>query len=243
MAEIKMFPYNILAEGATTVTGDPDTGYPEARLYDFSIDFYWKDTASDTYVFQVNQSTTLPIDLLVVEIHNFSGLTIHWEYSDNGSDWTAAVSSWVAGADQIIKTLDVALSHKYWRVRVISAVNPQCTEIYMSGGYSFRVDFQTEPESGDLDNVIWQESLGGLERSVKLGEERKTRNYRLILDNTAVLSFRTATAYMNNYSRPFYFGDHESNYWLARFKSISKERHMADEAGLVSRNIEILEVL
>lgn len=244
MGQIKIYPYNILAEGSVTVTGDPDTGYPEARLYDHSINFYWKDTATTTtYIFHVNQSTTYPVDLLAIESHNFSGLTLHWEYSDNDADWSAAVPSWSAGSGQILKALDSALSHQYWRLRVISATNPQCTEIFMSGGYAFNVDFGEEPETEDIDNVLWQEMLGGIERSVKLGEERKARSYRIVLNNTAALSFRTAVGYMNNYSQPFYFRDHEQDYWLARFRSISKETHLTDKVGVVARDVEVIEML
>jgi len=245
MGQIKIYPYNILAEGTTTVTGDPDSGYPEARLYDFSIDFYWKKTAAaSTYFFHTDQgSTILPVDFLAIETHTFNGLTVHWEYSDNDSDWYAAVSSFVSGSGQIIKTLASPLSHQYWRVRVISATSPRCTEIFMSRGYAFNVDFGEEPESADIDNVIWQEMLGGLERSVKLGEERKSKEYTVVLDNTAALNFRTAVGYMENYSRPFYFKDHEDNYWLARFQSVSRETHLTDEVGLVSRNVEVVEIL
>ena len=40
---IKFYPYNILEFGTVTVTGDPDSGYPESRLYDRAISLYWKD--------------------------------------------------------------------------------------------------------------------------------------------------------------------------------------------------------
>lgn len=245
MAQIKIYPYNILAEGTTIVDGDPDTGYPEARLYDFSINFYWKDTVSGSVTFHVDQGALiLPVDLLAIDTHNFSGLTMHWEYSDNDSDWTPAVTSWAQGSNsKIVKNLSTALTHRYWRVRIISATNPQCTEIYMSGSSVFNVTFESEPGKVDIDNVLWQEALGGFERSVKLGPDRKLEDYSLILNNTDALSFRTAVGYMSNYSRPFYFGDHESNYWLARFKSISREVHITDEVGLVSRDIEIIEMI
>lgn len=50
MAEtIKIFSFNILETGTVTVTGSPDTGYPEARLWDRSANLYWKVTTGDTY--------------------------------------------------------------------------------------------------------------------------------------------------------------------------------------------------
>jgi len=53
---IKFYPYNILESGTVTVTGTADTGYPESRLYDRSINLLWKyTTGAMEIIFQVDQ--------------------------------------------------------------------------------------------------------------------------------------------------------------------------------------------
>lgn len=223
MAKIKLFTYNVLDQSgsAVTVTGSPDSGYPEERLYDRDIDFYWKYTASATVTFHVDQgaSGSLVIDTLIVDKHNFSGRAMSWQYSDNDSDWSDLVPGWTQGDNnQIVKESTESSAHRYYRLVVTNAVNPQCTEVFMSHGYTFQVRFDEPPEETDVDNVFWEETLGGNERSVKLGDERKGRIYSVFLNPTLLASWRTAISYLDQNSKPFYVKDHEDNYWLARFK-------------------------
>jgi len=228
MSYIKLFTYNILELGTVTVTGTPDTGFPEERLYDRSIGFYWKYTNTGDISIEVDQgaSGNLAVDALIIDKHNFNGRTMHWEYSDNGSDWTPAVTSWAQGDNnQIVKTLSAAITHRYWRVRVISAVNPQCTEVYIGYGYPFQVRFDEPPEESDLDNVVWEETIGGLENSNKLGEERNLRSYSVFLDDgigSSLTLWKTAKSYLDSYSKPFYLKDHEDNYKFSRFATIPR---------------------
>ena len=246
MAKITLYTYNILARetSAITVTGSPDSGYPESRLYDHSIHFYWKYTNTGDVTIECDQgaSGNLSVDFLAIERHNFNGRTIYWEYSDNGSSWSDAVTSWSQGSNnQIIQTLDDAITHRYWRVRVIGAVNPQAAEIFMSGGKTFQVRFDEMPSGSEIDNVMWIETLGGLERSTKLGDERRTRTYSFIHTSSELTNFRTAMGYLNGYSKPFYVKDHEDDYWLARFSRISTETYQTE--GTTLRQIGIQEML
>lgn len=247
MAKIKLFTYNILEDNAVTVTGTADSGYPETRLYDRSIGFYWKYTASTTITIHVDQGATgnLPVDALIIDKHNFNGRSMTWEYSDNDSSWTPAVTGWTQGDNnQIVKTLDTALTHRYWRVTIVSAVNPQCTEVFMSGGYEFQVRFDVNPEVVDLDNVVWEESVGGVESANKMGEARALLEYGLFQDdvvNSALTNFRTAMSYLDAYSKPFYIKDHEDNYLFCRLDEISKATFVTQSS--VERTIRLKEML
>ena len=245
MSSIKLFPYNILAEDAAiTVTGSPDSGYPESRLYDRSIDFYWKYTNTGDITIHCDQGAggILDVDFLGIERHNFNGRTMHWEYSDNDSSWTPAVTSWSqSDNNQIIKTLSAAATHRYWRVRVIGAVNPQCTEVWMSLGYEFRITYD-DPSGKPLPNVRWRETVGGMERSTKLGGVRKERSYTLphFQSSYTLASFRAAEAYLDDYSKPLYIMDHEGNYWFARIRDTEEDYNTEETA---ERSIEFLEML
>ena len=159
MAKIKLYTYNVLGESGSvvTVTGSPDSGYPEERLYDRSIDFYWKYTASTTVTFHIDQgaSGALLVDTLIIDKHNFNGRVMSWQYSDNDSDWSDFVDGWTQGDNnQIVKTSTETSIHRYLRLIITSAVNPQCTEIYMGYGYEFQVRFDEPPEEVDVDNDI-----------------------------------------------------------------------------------------
>lgn len=90
-AKIKLYTYNLLETGTTTVTGTADTGYPEERLHDRSIGFYWVDTVTEAKIFHVDQGATtiLDVDALIIGGHNFDGEDMTIEHSANDADWTA----------------------------------------------------------------------------------------------------------------------------------------------------------
>jgi len=220
MAKIKLYTRNILEDGTVTVTGTADTGYPKARLYDRAISLYWKDTVTEAKTFHVDQgaSGNESVDILIIPKHNFNGADMTWEYSTDDSNWTAAVAGWTQGDNnQIVKTIASALTKRYWRVTVSSMANPQCSEIFMSYGYEFKVDFVSNPVLVDVPNVQWSQSVGGLERSTRFGNERRQRSYAIFLDTTDLASFRAAMDDLNHYSKPFYLKDHEDSYFMVRF--------------------------
>ena len=247
MAKIRILPFNALSisTSAVTVTGTPDAGYPEARLYDRCIDFYWKYTVSGTVVIQCDQGSGIDwplVNTLIIDKHNFNGKTLSWEYSSNNVDWYDMVPSWVQGDNlQIVKESAIATAYRYHRFTIASAVNPQCTEIYMGGYYEFQVRFDSPPEDLDTENVVWGETLGGLERSTKLGDVRKGRKYSLFLYPEKLTDYRAAVAYMDEYSKPFYLKDHEDNYWLARFIQLPGGTYVTEQQQM--KDIELLEIL
>ena len=246
MAKIKLYTRGIMEDGTVTVTGTADTGYPESRIYDRAISLYWKDTVTQATTFKVDQgaSGNESLDFLAVSKHNFNGEDMTWEWSTDDSNWTAAVTGWTQGDNnQIIKTVTTALTKRYWKVTVTSMTNPQCSEIFMSYGYEFQVDFISNPLADEIANVKWQQSLGGLERSTKFGEERRARTYNLFLttDDGTITTFRAAMDDLDGYSKPFYLKDHEGNYWMARLTNVPQESFLTE--GHVQMTINVIEML
>jgi hypothetical protein len=247
MSKIRILPFNVLAisTSSVTVTGTPDSGYPESRLYDRSIDFYWKYTASGTLEITCDQGAGISwplVNTLLIDKHNFNGKTISWEYSTNGSAWSDMVSSWVQGDNlQIVKESAISTAYRYHKLTVASAVNPQCTEVWMGGYYEFAVRYDEPPEQRDLDNVVWTATLGGIERSTKLGDLRRGRNYSLFLYPAALTNWKAAVAYLDEYSKPFYVKDHEGDYWFARFRVMPAGSWITEQQQ--EKEIELLEIL
>ena len=244
MAKIKLYTRNIIEDGTFTVTGTADTGYPKSRLHDRAISLYWVDTVTEAKTFHVDQgaSGNESVDGLFIPKHNFNGEDMTWEYSENDSDWEAAVVGWTQGDNnQIEKVLTTPLTKRYWRVTLTSMENPQCSEIFMSYGYEFQVDFASNPLLEEIENVQWNQSIGGLERSTRFGDERRKRTYALFLDNTNLVSFRAAMDDLTNYSKPFYLKDHEGNYFMARLTAVPQESFMTE--GHVTMTISMIEML
>ena len=220
---VTFFPFNILEIGTLDVTGDADDGYPESRLYDRAINIYWKDTVTEAKNFTVDQgaSGNLDIDFLAISNHNFDGINMQWQWStdDFSGSINDAITDWTqAGNAQIIKTIESAQTARYWRVTLASMANPQADEIYMSLGYSFNALREQVPSGRDIANVQWNRTIGGNERSVKFGEKKKSRTYTFWLTASQYTDFETVIDYLDGYSKPFYFKDHEDNYFLARFE-------------------------
>lgn len=219
---VSFYPFNVLALSTVDVTGDADTGFPESRLYDRSISLYWKDTVTEAKTFLADQGAAgnLPVDLLAIEKHNFDGIALAWQYSsDNfGLDINDAVTGWTqSGADKIIRTLTPPVTARYWRVTLASMANPRCTEIYLSKAYTFNCYRLANPTGGDVANVQWNTTLGGVDRSTRLGPKKRSRDYIFYLDPTEFADFQTVAGYLNDYSLPFFFKDHTGAYFSARF--------------------------
>lgn len=244
MANVTIYPYNYLAGGTVTVTGDPDTGYPEARLYDHAQALLWKDTVTEAKNFALDYGAAVELDFLAIANHNFAGEDLQWQYStDNFSgDVNDAVTDWTqSGSALIVKTMGTAQTKRYWRVTLSSMENPQCGEIYMSKGYAFEVLASPAPALKDVANVSWQLTVGGVDRATKWGQSRRSARYELFLSAAELTSFKTATALLDHYSRPFYLTDHEGATWLARL--LGEPLRVHDHKTHTHVSVEVIEVL
>lgn len=223
MSEITLYTRNILETGTVTATGTPDTGFPESRLYDRAISLFYKDTVSEAKDFRVDQGAVdiLTVDFLAVHRHNFSGANIYWQSSaDDFGSYVTTHENWTpADNDQIIKTISSPVTKRYWRLYA-SLVNPKCGEIFMSYGRTFEVKASPSPAYGEKDNVQWNRTVGGLERSTKFGEERRVREYGLFLSASELTEFKAAMDELNSYARPFWIKDDEGAYFPCRLLSV-----------------------
>jgi len=243
---ITLYTRNILETGTVTVTGTPDTGFLESRLYDRHVSFYWKVDGTQASTFHVNQgaSDNKAIDFLAIEGHNFDGEDMQWQYSTDDSSWSDATTDWSqSGNSQIIKTLGSSQTKQYWRVTVASMQNPRCCEIFMSYGYEFDVRVQPRSERTEIDNVSWRRTVGGLERSTKFGDTRRVRSYGLQLDSTDLTSFRAAMDDLDEYSKPFFIKDDEGDYFMCRLSSVPVERPLTGRNDYKEVAIEVIEQL
>ncbi len=247
MAKIRILPFNVLSldTSAVAVTSTPDSGYPEVRLYDHSIDFYYKRTATGDWEVICDQGAGVDwpvVNTLIIDKHNFTGRTIAWEWSTDGGSYFDMVDSWVQGDNlQIVKESAITTAYRYHKLTVTGAVNPKVTEIYMGGYYEFKVRFDEPPEESDIDNVVWQSTLGGIERSTKLGDVRRGRNYSVFLYPEKLIEWRELVAYLDQYSKPFYIKDHEDDYWFGRFKTLPLGSFITEQQQ--EKEIELLEIL
>lgn len=215
---IKLYTRNILETGTVTVTGDPDTGFPETRLYDRAISLYWKDTVTEAKVFHVDQGVDVyDVDFLAIAKHNFINENLAWQWSTNDADWTDAVTAWQqTDNNQIVKTLEAALTKQYWQLTLSSMANPLCSEIFMGAGLSLDVMASPGAKAQAQSNVQWNRTLGGLERSTKFGAARRQRSYPLFVSEANLTALRAALDDLSDLSLPFYIKDHEDAYWLCR---------------------------
>lgn len=244
MAEsIKIVSSSIFETGTVTVTGTPDTGYNEERLYDRSKNLFWKDTVTEAKTFEVDQGATSILDVTTLAIfkHNFDGEDMQWQYSDNGSAWSDAVTDWTqSGFDTILKEL-AAATHRYWKVTLTSMTNPQCAEIWMGEAYEFNIKAAPDPVKRHIDHVVWTMSLGGQERSVKLDDHRRGFNYTLRLGTSDFANFEQVVTDLDGFSKPFLFKDKDDNWMIARFEAVPTYDYIQDD--LIEISTTIIEML
>ena len=222
--EISFVPYNLFELGTPDITGTPDTGYPEARLYDRATTLYWKDTGTGALTFKVDQGAAdnVAADILICTGHNFTGEDIDWQHDTDDSGYTDAVTQFTATTADIVKTIDTALTKRYWQMLVSSMTDPQATEICIGLRYTFDVDRVGPPVIGNRPSVQWTDLVDGASRSTKFGPSKKTFQYALMLDSTDLASFVAMFDYLDDFSLPFWFIDHLDDHYLVRFADPSR---------------------
>ncbi|BBO80165.1 hypothetical protein DSCO28_07310 [Desulfosarcina ovata subsp. sediminis] len=214
-----IYPVNILERGTVSVSGTTDAAYPATRLHDRTAAFFWQATATEAKTFHVDQGTAgiLPVDILAVGLNNFSGKAMQWQFSDDDAGWTDAVADWTPTENAaLVKTLSTSLSHRYWRLTLASTANPRCSEIFIGPGYTFDIQRAPGPSANNVSNVQWNRSVGGIERSTRFGRTRRSRSYTVFLDESGLARFDEAVAFLDEFSKPFFFRDHTGSYYWAR---------------------------
>lgn len=221
-SRVKLYCYNILEEG--TVTALATAGYPASRLYDRSLGFYWM--YPDLSV-QVLQSTVLSVDTLIVEGHNFSGITLSWQYSTDGNSWSDAVPSWVQPNNlQILKSLTTPISYAYWRLT--GTVSAQAVEIFMGRSLSIPVVWSDPPRLGHTSEVLHERTYGGVDHFLRVGPKRRVRSYTVFMDRLdfPVSTYLSDIEYLDDFTKPLFIMDHEGECFLSWFDSLPNRSAM-----------------
>lgn len=266
--QITLFTGNILENGTVTVTGSPDAGYPEERLWDRAISLYWKVTAAatnyeihvyypadsfgyadadelgwDDDVFGYGGAISNACDLLYIVGHNFDGKVCYWEYSDNDTDWVEAVAHWTQDGNLAIGKLAAgATGHDYWRFRVLNIANPTAAEIWMGKGRTFTVLARPKPSEKDVSNVNRTQSIGGSVRIIKMGEARKNwMNYIRLPGDADLAKWKNAMREINGHEKPFLVKDINGYYYFMELDSDPPIEY--DEFSRKWVDLSVLEVL
>jgi len=238
---------NILESGTVTLSaGTEDSDYPLYRVYDRDIGMVFKITAAVTMEIKVDQgaSGNIAIDqLLIPEGHNLDGMTLDWQYSDNDTAYTPAVSQWVqSGSGLINKSLSSA-AHRYWKFIITTPASvPQIAEIFMTPAYTWeRNPSRPAGPFDDRFNVERMEDAGGHVRFLEHGDSRRYRNYQL---PRAVSGQRTNIEALYDAwagKKPFWIKDHEGNWIFGEL--ISPLNLIEQSSNKHSFNFEFQEVL
>jgi hypothetical protein len=234
-----MLCYNILEEG--TVTASADAGYPASRLYDRSLGFYWMYSSLNI---SVNQSTILPVDTLIVEGHNFSGGTLQWQYSDDGNNWVDAVTDWTqSGNGQIVKTIAAPASHQYWRLYSTGVSSPRAVEVFMGRMLSLPIIWSSNPTLTHEADVQRERTYGGVDHFIRVGPKRRVRTYTVFMDRSLfpIDSYTADIEYLDDFSKPLFFIDHEDACFLVWPTSIPSRSDMNE--GLTTMQFTFTEVV
>ena len=220
MSTINLYTRNLLETAAVSVTGE-DAGFPATRLYDRAISLFWRYTAAGAVEFKADQGAdgNQAVDLLAIARHNFGGQDMAWQYSsdDFGIDIHDAVPGWIQPDHlPIALTLAAPITARYWRVTVGSMSDPRCSEIFLGAGLSLEIKSRPNPNRRLVSNVQWTQTVGGQERSTKLGDRRRQRSLPLFLDPAGLDALRNGLEALDEYSQPFFLQDEDGAAWLCR---------------------------
>lgn len=243
---INIYPANALEDASSiTITGTADTGYPEARLYDRGLDFYWKVTATQATTFLMDYGSAIELDCLFIYGHNFNGEDMQFQYStDNfAADTNDAVVDWTQGDNnQIVKVMSSSETKRYWRVTVTSMANPEASELYFSLGYEFTVLNDANPQEVEQSNIARLDTVGGTRSAIKYGDTKDQREYTIVLkDATDLSNFKQVLTDLDGIYKPFLIEDLDDNYVFVELMSDPVIERLHDSKSYV--NLSLLEVL
>jgi len=215
---------NLLESSTVTVTS-AETLYPSTRLYDRLFGRNWVATTNDAQTIHCDQGSggTQAVDTLVLPGgHNLSGCSMVFQYSDNDSDWSDAVTGWTQSDDDIIvKQASSSSIHRYWRVVITPASAsdaPYCAEVFITLLYVFPGLAYTMNPTKSKDQVsVRLTSYSGVPHYVKQGESRYRWVGGLILRSTTEINnFDSFLDGWDGYKH-FYVKDSEGNQFFAEF--------------------------
>lgn len=234
---------NLLEDGTVTVTSS-ESLYQSYRLYDRIFGRMWKATSTATQTIQVDQgaSGSQAIDALIIPAgHNLNGCNLQWQYSDNGSSWSDAVTDWAqSGSGIIVKQASASSTHRYWKLEIAGAsAAPYCAEVFMTLLYTF--DPPVLGLTRKTDRIVTRQvSYTGFPHPVKQGVSKRSHNGTMIISDSTMLSNFEAFLDQRDGYKPFYIEDHNSDQYFAEFPSEPERTYMLPNAS--SYQVEYREV-
>ena len=241
---LKLITGNVLETGTVTVTGE-DTDYPKERLWDRDANAPWKYTTSAaTLTIEAAQaSNPAPVDILIVEGHNFSGKLMAWRHSDDGLSWTDAADPWSQdGPERIVKRIASPVTASYWRLVVADIESPEAAEVVMGlRALGKPCRWPGPGQEGREPNVIEHFSKPGHRWASKRGEERWFADYDLqALTGSERATLEECLEEIDHVGN-FYIYDHEGT--LRHVQLVSPVVFTPLTADRVSARLSVKEVL
>lgn len=215
---------NILDEETSVVTVTSQaTGYDSYRLYDRVFGRQWVASSTATQTIHIHQPGLLPVkDLIIPSGHLLSGCTLAWQYSDDNSNWSSAITSWVQSGDsEIKKSLSLSLVHAYWRLVISGASSaPQAGEVWMGVLRTFTASMAASSIYRLEDLTITQQSLySKTPVFVNLGTSKYYLSGKTVPIGSSERSYFEDWFSVWSGCKPFYFEDHRGNGYFAMFIS------------------------
>ena len=126
-AKIKFFYETMLGEGGSTlsVSSVAAGDYSVSYVYNMLETNMWKASSAATpqwLTYDAGAGNAKAADYLAVIGHNLSGVTVDFQYSDNGADFINATPTFVpADNNAFLKEFSGAGAHRWWRIHLQKA--------------------------------------------------------------------------------------------------------------------------
>ncbi len=244
MSSIYLLYRNILESGTITVTTE-NTDYPKWRLYDRDVGKLYKGTSTATHIIHIDQgaSPIYDVDTLIIAAgHNLATATIQFQWSDNDADWNDAVTDFAAVAGQISKEAPSAITHRYWRVHIVSPpANPEIPEIFIGEKLELQAIVRWGYLDGQRGNVERTEALSGIPHFLQLGVDREYRSYSFRVYSSSVADAIDAFLLHSRY-RGFWVKDLDSVWYFMSLLDPNVGPFGRPTIGIYDMEVELIEV-
>lgn len=162
---------------------------------------------------QITQSGE-EVDSVVMPGHTFDGVDLLFQYSDDGSTWSNAVTPWTQSGDSmIVKTFISPKSSNYFRLYTDSSmyVLPELAEFYVTKFNEISSAPKYTVREGHVPNIKKISADSWKNRYLFNGEKRKTFSYEFPYASSAD---KTIIEELENeclMKKPFYIYDHNGS--------------------------------
>jgi len=244
MSKIKHAYLNLLEHGTVTLlTGEAASGFPLYRVHDRDIGKLFKATTTSNVTVKLGAAPITMVDRLIIPPgHNLNSVTVTVAYSDDDVTYHNAASQ-VVLPGLVDLPFAAPVAALFWRIMLPSSGAPvEIPELFLTSTYEHPRNPARPSGPHDLTPTMEVVQLaGGQIRTVRLGEPRRRRVYRLegvsAAHKVALEELEAAWAD----GKPFWICDHEGS-WI--YVQLTASIHLTEQAyGRHSGVLECLEVL